>query len=59
MTYPPQKPTRPTHLPAYADVCLQALVEHSLSTLADPEQAEQATLVRAWYRTEFLHARLA
>ncbi len=30
MTYPPQQPTRPTHIPAYADVCLQALVEHNL-----------------------------
>lgn len=30
-----------------------------LSTIADQEQVQQATLVRAWYRMEFLHARLA
>ena len=30
MIHPPQQPTRPTHIPTYADVCLQALVEHNL-----------------------------
>ena len=30
MSETPQMPARPTHIPAYADVCLQALVEHKL-----------------------------
>ena len=30
-----------------------------LSTIADPEQYQQAALVRTWYRTEFLDERLA
>ncbi len=30
MTHTSQQPTRPTHIPAYADICLQALVEHKL-----------------------------
>ncbi len=30
MNISPPQPSRPTHIPVYADVCLQALTEHSL-----------------------------
>lgn len=30
MIHPPQRPKRPTHIPAYADVCLQTLADQNL-----------------------------